>query len=274
MEITALGRMASRAGGGKGMIRDPETLRRLWTEEERSAGISGWDFSPFAGRMEEDTDFGWDLRAEIKDRLRPDSRILDIDTGGGEFLLSLGHPPQLCAATEGYEPNIELCRRKLAPLGIDFHAAAGDGPLPFEDEAFDLVINRHGSFHPGEIYRVLKPGGFFITQQVGARNDRELVELLLPGGPLPYPDQEASVIEGKFRAAGFHILRTAEAFRPISFFDTGALIRFARIIEWEFSGFSVEGCFERLLEAESRIARDGFIGGTTHRIFLEARKGD
>ena len=35
-------------------------------------------------------------------------RLLDMDTGGGEFLLSLGHPFERTAATEGYPPNVEL----------------------------------------------------------------------------------------------------------------------------------------------------------------------
>ncbi len=39
--------------------------------------------------------------------------------------------------------------------------------------------------------RILKPGGIFITQQVGEDNDRELVELLLPGTPKTFPGNES-----------------------------------------------------------------------------------
>ena len=42
--------------------------------------------------------------------LSPESRLLDIDTGGGEFLLSLNHPPENTSATEGYPPNVSLCQ--------------------------------------------------------------------------------------------------------------------------------------------------------------------
>ena len=57
-----------------------------------------------------------------------------------------------------------------------------------DKETFDIVINRHGAFDENEIWRVLKPKGIFITQQVGAENDRELVELLLNEvPPLPFP---------------------------------------------------------------------------------------
>ncbi len=42
---------------------------------------------------------------------------------------------------------------------------------------FDLILNRHESYHPGEIARVLAPGGTFLTQQVGGDELGELREL-------------------------------------------------------------------------------------------------
>ena len=153
-------------------------LVKRWKSEEEIAHIHGWDFSHIEGRYMEEDDLPWDYRKEILRYVKPEMRILDIDTGGGEFLLSLNHPHTHIAATENYPPNVDLCRETLLPLGIDFRAADGKGVLPFADASFDMVINRHGDFNPSEIYRVLKPGGLFITQQVGAENDRELVELL------------------------------------------------------------------------------------------------
>lgn len=46
--------------------------------------------------------------------------LLEIDTGGGEFLLSLNHTYKLTAATEGYPPNVKICREEILPLGINF----------------------------------------------------------------------------------------------------------------------------------------------------------
>ena len=149
-------------------------LIKRWKAEEEIAHIHGWDFSHIEGRYMEEDDLPWDYRDEILRYLKPEMRILDIDTGGGEFLLSLNHPYSNTAATENYPPNVDLCRETLLPLGIDFRAADGKSVLPFEDASFDLVIDRHGDFNPREIYRVLKPGGLFITQQVGAENDREI----------------------------------------------------------------------------------------------------
>ncbi len=250
---------------------DTEALRRAWQAEEDVAHIHGWDFSHIDGRYDEADDFPWDYRAVVNAHLRPGDRLLDIDTGGGEFLLSLGHPAALTAATEGYPPNVELCRRTLVPLGIDFREM-DEPPIPFEDARFDVVIDRHGSFDIPELRRVLRPGGWFITQQVGDDNDRELAELLLPDLPRPAPGLNLRDQRAAFEAGGFEVVESGECFRPIRFFDVGALVWFARIIVWEFPGFSVDACFDRLLEAQRQIEAHGSVDGTTHRYMIAARK--
>ena len=242
-----------------------------WKAEEQIAHVQGWDFSHVDGRVVEDA-LPWDYREQILHYLKPEMQILDIDTGGGEFLLSLHHPYRNTSATENYPPNIELCQNTLLPLGIDFRSADGKGNLPFEDERFDLVLNRHGDLNPEEIYRVLKPGGIFITQQVGAENDRELVELLCGHTDLPFPDQYLKIISDQFSQTGFEILDGRECFRPIRFYDVGALVWFARIIEWEFPGFSVERCQDQLLHAQAILDEKGCIKGRIHRILMNARK--
>ncbi len=253
------------------MFRYPH-LHAAWRAEEGIAHIHGWDFSHIDGRYVEEDDLPWNYRAAITARLTPAMRILDLDTGGGEFLLSLGHPPALTAATEGYPPNVALCQQKLLPLGIDFRPADAKGTLPFADEEFDLILNRHGDLNPAEIARLLKPGGCFLTQQVGAENDRELVELLLGDTPLPFPDQYLRIAADRFTQAGLAVEAADEHYGSIRFFDVGALVWFARIIEWEFPGFSVDAHLPALERAQALIEQNGSVTGRTHRFWLVARK--
>ena len=91
-------------------------LKESWKQEESIAHIHGWDFSHIAGRSEEENDIPWDYEALIRQYLKKDMKLLDYDTGGGEFLLSLEHPYENTAATEGYPPNVALCQEKLLPL--------------------------------------------------------------------------------------------------------------------------------------------------------------
>ena len=119
---------------------------------------------------------------------------------------------------------------------------------------------------------MLKPGGLFITQQVGAENDRELVEFLCGQTDLPFPDQYLKIAEDRFSQTGFEILDGRECFRPIRFYDVGALVWFARIIEWEFPGFSVDSCLDHLTQAQNILDETGAIEGSIHRFMLLCRK--
>lgn len=247
-------------------------LYNKWKQEEEKAKIIGWDFSYIEGGFHSDEDsLPWNYVEVIKRYMHNNHRILDIDTGGGEFLLSLGHPYQLTSATEGYPPNVELCRKKLGSLGIDFHEMREYSRMPFSDSSFDIIINRHGSYDAGEIFRVLKPNGLFITQQVEEDNDRELVEMLLPDAPKLFSGHNLKSQVDLFKKTGFKILEQGEAFRPITFYDTSALVWFAKIIEWEFVDFSVDRCFDRLLEVEKEISEKGFVCGSIHRFYFVAK---
>lgn len=247
-------------------------LYNAWKAEENIAHIHGWDFSYLDGRFTEETDLPWNYEKIVHSYLMPCHNILDIDTGGGEFLLSLNHPFDNTSATEGYPPNFELCKRKLLPLGINLKMVNDYSNMPFADNSFDLIINRHGNYDVDELYRILKPNGIFITEQVGENNDRDLVELLLPDTAKPYEKHNLAEQSKQFEDIGFTILKSDEAYRPIKFFDTGALVWFARIIQWEFPNFSVDACFSQLLMAEEMRKKNGCIQGTIHRFLLVARK--
>ncbi|MBA4689171.1 MAG: SAM-dependent methyltransferase [Candidatus Galacturonibacter soehngenii] len=249
-----------------------EELKVIWKKEEAMAHIHGWDFTHIHGRYEEENDLPWNYEKVVRQHIRSNFDMLDYDTGGGEFLLSLGHPYSRTSATEGYKPNVDLCREKLLPLGINFRACNKPSEIPYDDNTFDMIINRHGDFNAMELYRLLKNDGIFITQQVGGDNDRDLVEMVLPGTEKSFPYLNLKEQCKVFENAGFHIIKAEEVFRPIRFYDVGAFVWFAHIIEWEFPGFSVENCFSQLLEMQKMIDETGKIEGTIHRYLIVARK--
>lgn len=251
---------------------DRDLLIREWKHEQEIAHIHGWDFSHIDGRHFMDEERSWSY-PELVAKYRADSKkLLDIDTGGGEMLLSFGHPHENTAATEAYPPNVQLCEETLLPLGIDFREANGEGPLPFADESMDLITNRHGSYCAKEYFRVLKKGGLFITQQVGRYNERELIDLITPGVSGSFTGNDLASAKEEFIRAGFRILEEGESFRPVEFYDIGALVWFACVLPWEFVGFSVDTHLGQLLKAQEMLEKDGAVRGTTHRFMLVAQK--
>ncbi len=140
---------------------DQADLRAIWIKEEQAAYIHGWDFSHISGRYEEENDLPWNYEKIVRQYLKSDLHLMDYDTGGGEFLLSLNHPYSKTSATEGYPPNVKLCSEKLLPLGINFKECNTPSKIPFADGEFDLIINRHGDFDAEELFRLLCQNGVY-----------------------------------------------------------------------------------------------------------------
>jgi hypothetical protein len=250
---------------------DKEKLLELWKSEE-DFPFTGWDFSHIEGRYEEEP-VPWDYRGIVKSQMHPCTVMLDMGTGGGEFLISLAPISGRTYATESYPPNIDLATKKLSERGIELRAVQDDSHLMFDDSFFSLVINRHESFYLPEVYRVLKSRGMFITQQVGNLNNREMSRFLLGEAPiLKCSPESLSAAVCEARSLGFTVLEEYEAFPKAYYYDVGALVYMAKVIEWEFPGFSVDGNFDKLLELQRAIDEKGYFTSMEHRYLLALRK--
>jgi len=245
-------------------------LKDKWIKDEEMS-FQGWDFSYLKDRWK-DEELPWDYRKIIEGYLKPQHRLLDMGTGGGEFLLSLNHPYEYTSVTEAWEPNVKLCKEKLEPLGICVGQVYEDSQLPFEDHSFDIIINRHEAFDIKEINRILKPKGIFITQQVGGKNNVNLSRRLIPNFKAPYQDLDLEHTVTELKYNSFDVLYQNEYFPRLHFYDVGAVVYFAKIIQWEFPDFSVESCFDRLCDLEKELNKQGFIESIEHRFVFVAQK--
>ena len=69
-------------------------------------------------------------------------------------------------------------------MGGSVVAVADDAGLPFRAVSFNLVVSRHPVVTRwDEIARVLRPGGTYLSQQVGPGSVRELTDFMM--GPQP-----------------------------------------------------------------------------------------
>ncbi len=211
------------------------------------------------------------------------SSLLDMGTGGGEVLASLVPFPARTAATEGYPPNVAVARARLAPLGVtvtaikgapdNIHIApgAGIGSLPFPARHFALVINRHESYYPAEVHRILESGGAFITQQVGGDYYQELNRLL--GAPnRDGPAWNVDFAVHQLEEAGFRIVEVREEYPETLFHDIGAVIYYLKAVPWQVPDFTVDAYRTQLISLHQRIEASGSLRIPGRLFYVEAAK--
>jgi ubiquinone/menaquinone biosynthesis C-methylase UbiE len=241
---------------------------------EYNQPFSGWDMSYLKDRrVELHTIHHWDYTATVLTAFDDAETLLDMGTGGGERLAALAGQqplPTRTYATEGYAPNVVVARKRLEPLGVTVIAVDDDQHLPFADQQFDLIINRHASYVPREVRRIIKPGHRFITQQVGYQTNRRLHELLdTEPKDAVYSTLETAVRE--LQDAGWQIIEQQEEMFPTRYYDVGAIVYYLKAIPWEIPDFSVEKYFDKLLEIKTLIERDGFVEVLFHQFFIVAQ---
>lgn len=240
---------------------------------EANQHFSGWDFSYISDTGRTATaPLPWSYASQVLSRLRNAESLLDMGTGGGEFLSMLHPLPAYTYATEGYAPNISIAKERLEPLGIQVYPVEDDSRLPFEANTFDLIINRHESYDPAEIRRICKPGGTFITQQVGAKNNLDLNEMLGASTAIDWDDGSLPEIAARLKQAGWHIIKQQEAFPLSRFYDVGAIVYQLKAVSWQIPDFSVETYFEPLKQIHQQIQKAGFVDITDHRLLIIAQK--
>lgn len=110
-------------------------------------------------------------------------RILALDCADGDAALFLAREFPL-ARVRGVDRSEDAVRRATGRVGLDpegrvaFKRAAPRS-LPFPDDHFDLVTAMDAAASPGEVERVLRPGGFLAIAR--SRGDEALRG---PGGAL------------------------------------------------------------------------------------------
>ena len=245
--------------------------------EGEAVPTDGWDFSWFDGRaIEERPSWGYARRASA--RASSAWSALDVQTGGGEvfaeILRGADPVPVRVAATEGWSPNVPLARTALASFGGTVTPADEDGPLPFDDESFALVLSRHpvpGRENLSEVRRVLEPRGTYLSQQIGERSNAELYEFLLgpqPSAPVPRIEQ----LRRMTGHVGLEVVELREERTRIEFYDVAAVVHFLRKVVWTVPGFTVAAYRRRLRDIHDIIQRHGAFVSYSSRILLEASR--
>ncbi len=245
-------------------------LHSQW-KEEYYAPFSGWDFSHLDGRWKSDFP-PWDYRGTVVKLVKQSKALLDIGTGGGEFLASLSPLPAHTRATEGWQPNVAVARAKLEPLGVKVMETDETDILPFDDGEFDTVLNTHASFKETEVFRVLKPGGTYLTQQVGGLNLQDFAQAFETDVSSNFKKLTYDYWRQAIQNAGFQIIIDEEWRGPMEFMDVGAIAYYIKAVPWTAPGFDIDKNMRHLDELQRQLDAGEKLAFTQIRFLFQAQK--
>ena len=244
-------------------------------KQASEAAFQGWDFSyiaQFGGDVEDSKT--WSYINTVRQYLTDKDVVLDMGTGGGEFLASLQPLPSQTYATEAYPPNVPIAKTRLVPLGVTVvevtEGVQEDFLLPFEDAFFELIINRHEAFDTKELFRILQPDGVFITQQVGERNNENL--RMIFGSIEDDFTWNVNACQNYLMDAGLNIIDAKEHVGYSRMYDIRTLVYLMKVLPWEFPSFDPRRYEIQLLNIYIKILEDGYFDATCHRFFVIAQK--
>lgn len=135
--------------------------------------VNGWDFSRLRSRTEGEL---WDFYKIVAENAERSALLLDLGTGGGEKVLEIASSFSAVTAIDRSRAMIETAKANLAKTGytnVRFLEASSE-TLPLPDSSFDHLSSRHAPFDAKEVWRVLKKGGTFYTQQVSEADKANL----------------------------------------------------------------------------------------------------
>ena len=213
----------------------------------------------------------WSYRNKVLGFLKPETQLMYMGTGDVNFLLSLRHPYNLTSVLEESEKGFSKSAERLTRLGMEVQSSQDSAKLPFKSEAFDLIINYHRAYNLSEIYRVLKPNGFFITQQTGGKDCTSLYEKLRLLCSSASPDFNLENQLPKFVESGFRIMYSNQSYPKIRFYDVPEVFS-AGCDDIKIPAdicFSKDECLKLLQE---KIDNNGFFETEKHRFIVIAKK--
>ncbi len=246
-----------------------EKQKKYWQSLEQE-NILGWDFSYIENRWNVE-ELPWSYDDLVHKYLKESMFLLDMGTGGGERLLTFGHPYKRTSVTEGWLPNYERLQKVLKPLGITIVYVDETDRLDFPDDSFDIVLNSHESYDPREVRRVLRSGGLFITQQVGEKNGLILSEKMKMVEQRDHRKWSLNVAGEGLKKANFSLIFGQEFFPYQKFYDMEGLIYYMKRIPWEYPNFSVSVHFDELLRLQNELSLNGEVKNLQHRFILIAK---
>ncbi len=202
----------------------------------------------------------------IASYFKEENHVAFVSVDGGEFVNQFDYLPPITYVVEG---NVNKANETLANKGVKVTTVTQNGKMPFKDEKIDVIVNELANYDKFEMYRVLKPGGYFIVDQMGSDNYKEIINMFIPFKMKGQWNKEAC--QDTLKEIGFDIVDGFEDMGHLRFDSLSALLAFIKTISPERVD-RYEQFINFYAAALKQLKKNHYYDLTTHRFLVVARK--
>jgi SAM-dependent methyltransferase len=223
----------------------------------------GWNFSYMKTKSQP---VPWDYTEIVKKYLSKEDTVLDIGTGGGEKFSALSEYFKEGVAVDVDEEMIRVANEKR-PENVTY--VCDDEHLEGVEGNYSVVLNRHAPYDLRAIASKLQTGGYFITQQVGEKNMRNIIETI------GTPRTEPVIAENMFEGTGLKVIAFMEYNIDYRVLDIESLLFWLNALDYLHAGFDstiatddavlLNKVLEKCVDGESFLTNE-------HRFLVIAQK--
>lgn len=145
----------------------------------------GWDFSKVNYECVQKIKF--DYYEQVKKHIKSKTIMLDVGCGSGEKASQYYSKAKQIFMIDTESEMLKKAKENILKLDSNtqqkfcLKQESGSKKLKFASESLDLVVSRHCGVNMAEVYRVLKNGGYFISQDIDKEDCWELKTMFKRG---------------------------------------------------------------------------------------------
>ncbi len=230
------------------------------------------DVETFAQNVYEDPSYEvsskqYDEKEVLNKYVEETSHLAYLSIDGGKFVRECN---LFTEATFDVEPfgDIETIKASLQDLPVQVTKLTPSKQMPFKDERIDVVMCQYSNYDKHEIKRVLKNGGYFVVNQNGTSNLKEMFALYMPYRIKGVWDAFSCV--STLEEAGMKVLEKYEEYGTLRFTTLASLYTYFKNSAGDFEDMKKYQMF--YIHALKNIKEKGYYELSTHRFLVVAQK--
>lgn len=210
----------------------------------------------------------YDEETILRQYVEPTDHLAFLSVDNGIFVNQYQPLPEATFDVEPYNGDIEALQLTFGDKPIKAVRLTPSGQLPFKDDKMNVIMCQYTNYDKNEVYRVLKDNGYFVVNQNGTANLKEIIQMYMPFGLKGSWDAYACA--QTLESIGMKIIDKFEDYGTIRFYSLQALHNYFKKNSPDIADINKYQMF--YLNALREINVKKYFELTTHRFLVVAQK--